>query len=123
MTARANTRTRRTARQTTPQEWAKAQARHAAARARLTARPGETAVEFIRRMHLTDTGQGDATRRRQRYAGACNCPHAYSLCKFAMYWRAQHGADRATTLHGGWGWPSYWDEQGHPIPLPDSAFR
>lgn len=114
---------RRAARQTTPQQWAKAQARHATERQRLTAKPGETAVEYIRRMHLSDTGRGDASRRRQRTPGACNCPTAYSLCVYAMYWRAQHGADRATTLHGGWGWPSYWDEKGRPIPLADSAFR
>lgn len=115
--------TRQSARQTTPQQWAKAQARHAATRQRLTARTGETVVEYIKRMHTTDTGHGDATRRRQRQAGGCNCPCAYSLCVYAMYWRAQHGADRTTTLHGGWGWASYWDEQGNPIPLPDSAFR
>jgi hypothetical protein len=123
MTTQTRTRPGRAARQTTPQQWAKAQARHAAERSRLTARPNETVTNYIRRMHRTDTGHLDATRSRQRYAGACNCPRAYSLCKYAMYWRAQHGADRATTLHGGWGWPSYWDEQGNPIPIPDSAFR
>lgn len=115
--------TRSTARQTTPQQWAQAQARHAAERSRLTARTGETAVDYIKRMHLADTGSRDATRRRPRTLGGCNCPQAYSLCKYAMYFRAQTGADRATTLHGGWGWPSYWDEHGTPIPLPNSAFR
>lgn len=106
---------------------AKAQARHAAERDRLTIRPGEDAVAYIKRMHLTDTGREpgrfDATRRTQRFPGACNCPRAYSCCKYAMYYQAQTGADRTQVSHGGWGWPSYWDEQGNPIPIPDSAFR
>lgn len=107
----------------TPEARARAQANHAAERARLTARPGETVKDYIKRMHRADTGRLDASRARPRFPGACNCPRAYSLCKYAMMWRAQHGADRATTLHGGWGWPAYWDERGNPIPLPDRAFR
>ena len=102
---------------------ARAQARHAAERARLTLRPGETVRDYIKRMHRADTGHLDATRRKQRYPGACNCPRAYSACKYAMYYRAQTGADRTQVRHGGWGWPSYWDEQGNPIPIPASAFR
>lgn len=102
---------------------ANAQARHAAERARLTILPGEDAVAFIKRMHLADTGTRDASRRRQRTPGSCNCPSTYSLCKYAMYYRAQTGADRGTTPHGGWGWPSYWDENGNPVPIPESSFR
>ena len=102
---------------------AAAQVRHAAERARLTRLPGEDAKAYIRRMHSSDTGSRDASRSRQRHPGACNCPLAYSLCKYAMYFSAQVGVDRATTRHGGWGWASYWDEQGNPIPRPESAFR
>lgn len=106
-----------------PETIAATQQRHADTRARLTALPGENAVDYIRRMHLTDTGRTDASRPRQRTPGACNCPRAYPLCKYAMHYRAQHGADRTKESHGGWGWPSYWDESGNPIPLPASAFR
>lgn len=60
--------------------------RLAAEKARLTVLPGETAPAFIRRQH----GRG-----------GCNCPTAYSLCKYALYWRAQHG-DFSNS--GGWGW-------------------
>lgn len=102
---------------------ARAQERHAAERDRLTLLPGETATQYIKRMHLVDTGQRDASRRRQSTPGSCNCPTAYSVCKYAMYYRAQTGADRATRSHGGWGWPSYWDDQGTPIPIPGSSFR
>lgn len=102
---------------------ASAQERHAAERARLTVLPGETGPGYIKRMHLLDTGARDASRGRQRKPGDCNCPTAYSLCKYAMYYRAQTGADRTQVPHGGWGWPSYWDERGNPIAIPEHAFR
>jgi hypothetical protein len=100
-----------------------AQRRHAAERTRLTALPGESAQAYIKRMHLTDTGRTDASRRAQRTPGSCNCPVAYSMCKYGMHYLAQTGANRTTNTHGGWGWSSYWDEQGNPIDIPESSFR
>lgn len=49
-------------------------------------RPSESIQDYIRRMH----------------GGRCNCPRAYSRCRFAVAYDRQ--ADDRSKGHGGWGW-------------------
>lgn len=77
----------------------------------LRVREGESIREYIHRMHAVDTGARDASRRRQRRTGECNCPTAYARCKWARLWDEQ--AEDFTSGHGGWGWSTYdWNGNG-----------
>ena len=60
--------------------------------------PGETAPEYIKRMHQ----RGIPPYVPPVPNGGCNCPREYSRCRFAVAYDRKTGDH--SRGHGGWGW-------------------
>ena len=89
-------------------------ARIIASRARVTVTPGETWEMYRDRMWKASAADRNALPGDRHRTDKCNCPKAYSLCVYAMYWRIQQPGWTKEQIHGGWGWPLGWLPPSHP---------